>query len=120
MIAVCRVLSLDIKPDSIRASTLPVSRRPMIFEPRPETKAAAPPVRDTPDMTFTPVVRVTLVPFGSDPMTVGSWIVAPLFAPASYALWIASAAACWFAAFALLAWRYIPMLLKARVDGKPH
>jgi uncharacterized protein involved in response to NO len=45
-------------------------------------------------------------------------IVAPLFHPASYTLWIASAAACWFAAFALLAWRYIPMLLKARVDGK--
>lgn len=47
-------------------------------------------------------------------------IAAPLFHPASYTLWIASAAACWFAAFALLAWRYIPMLLKARVDGKPH
>jgi uncharacterized protein involved in response to NO len=47
-------------------------------------------------------------------------IAAPLFATASYTLWIASAAACWFAAFALLAWRYISMLLKARVDGKPH
>ena len=47
-------------------------------------------------------------------------IVAPLFHPTSYTLWIASAAACWFAGFALLAWRYIPMLLRPRVDGKPH
>lgn len=47
-------------------------------------------------------------------------IAAPLFDPASYTLWISSAAACWSAAFSLLAWRYIPMLLKARVDGKPH
>ncbi|MDP2144550.1 MAG: NnrS family protein [Gallionella sp.] len=47
-------------------------------------------------------------------------IVAPLFDPAHYALWISAAAACWLAGFALLAWRYIPMLLKARVDGKPH
>jgi len=47
-------------------------------------------------------------------------IVAPLFHPASYTLWIASAAACWFAAFALLAIRYIPLLLRPRADGKPH
>lgn len=47
-------------------------------------------------------------------------IAAPLLAPAHYATWIASAAVCWFAAFALLAWRYIPMLLRPRVDGKPH
>jgi uncharacterized protein involved in response to NO len=47
-------------------------------------------------------------------------IAAPLLAPAHYATWIASAAACWFAAFALLAWRYIPMLLRPRVDGKPR
>lgn len=47
-------------------------------------------------------------------------IVAPLFAPTHYALWIAAAAACWFAAFALLATRYIPMLMRPRVDGKPH
>ncbi|HCI14851.1 MAG: NnrS [Gallionellales bacterium GWA2_60_142] len=47
-------------------------------------------------------------------------IVAPLFHPASYMLWIASAAVCWFAAFALLATRYIPLLLRPRVDGKPH
>ncbi|MCK9199748.1 MAG: NnrS family protein [Gallionella sp.] len=47
-------------------------------------------------------------------------IAAPLFDPAHYTLWVASAAACWFAAFALLAWRYIPMLARSRVDGKPH
>jgi uncharacterized protein involved in response to NO len=47
-------------------------------------------------------------------------IVAPLFDPAHYAWWIASAATCWFAAFGLLAWRYIPMLLRLRIDGKEH
>lgn len=47
-------------------------------------------------------------------------IVAPLFHPASYTLWISLAAACWFASFALLAWRYVPMLLSARIDGKEH
>ncbi len=47
-------------------------------------------------------------------------IAAPLLAPAHYAWWIATAAACWFAAFGMLAWRYIPMLLRPRVDGKPH
>ncbi|MFZ3017088.1 MAG: NnrS family protein [Gallionella sp.] len=47
-------------------------------------------------------------------------IAAPLFDPAHYTLWVVSAAACWFAAFALLAWRYIPMLARSRVDGKPH
>lgn len=47
-------------------------------------------------------------------------IIAPLFHPASYTLWIALAAACWFAAFGLLAWRYFPMLLSVRIDGKEH
>jgi len=47
-------------------------------------------------------------------------IVAPVFDPAHYTLWISAAAACWFAAFSQLAWRYIPMLLRSRVDGKPH
>lgn len=47
-------------------------------------------------------------------------IAAPQLFPEHYALWIASAAACWFAAFALLALRYIPMLLSPRIDGKEH
>ncbi len=49
-----------------------------------------------------------------------SRVVAPQFLPAAYPHWIALAAACWFACFALLAWRYIPFLLRPRVDGKEH
>ena len=47
-------------------------------------------------------------------------IVAPLLYPAGYTLWIDFAAACWFASFTLLAWRYIPFLMQPRVDGKEH
>lgn len=49
-----------------------------------------------------------------------SRVVAPQFLPAAYLHWIALAAACWFAGFAILAWRYIPFLLRPRVDGKEH
>lgn len=44
----------------------------------------------------------------------------PQLAPARYGLWIDLAAACWFACFALLAWRYVPLLLQPRIDGKEH
>lgn len=47
-------------------------------------------------------------------------IVAPLVYPAGYAAWIALAAACWFACFALLGRRYAPMLMQPRVDGREH
>jgi uncharacterized protein involved in response to NO len=47
-------------------------------------------------------------------------ILAPLLFPAGYIAWIGLAAACWFACFTLLAWRYIPYLLRPRVDGKEH
>ncbi len=47
-------------------------------------------------------------------------IVAPQLYPAGYTLWIVLAASCWFACFALLAWRYIPILMQPRVDGKEH
>ena len=47
-------------------------------------------------------------------------IVMPQLAPGLYMRWIDLAAFCWFAGFALLAWRYIPYLLAARVDGKEH
>jgi len=47
-------------------------------------------------------------------------IIAPQIYPANYTLWISLAASCWFACFALLGWRYIPMLMRARVDGKVH
>lgn len=47
-------------------------------------------------------------------------IVLPQFAPETYLRWIHLAAGSWFVAFSILAWRYIPFLLKARVDGKEH
>lgn len=47
-------------------------------------------------------------------------ILAPQALPAGYLAWIALAAACWFAAFAILAWRYLPFLVSPRVDGKEH
>lgn len=40
--------------------------------------------------------------------------------PAGYRRWIDLSAACWVAAFALLAWRYIPFLIAPRIDGKEH
>ncbi|HEU0219667.1 MAG TPA: NnrS family protein [Gallionella sp.] len=47
-------------------------------------------------------------------------IVAPQIYPAAYTHWIYLAASCWFACFALLAWRYIPILMQPRIDGKEH
>ena len=47
-------------------------------------------------------------------------IVMPQLAPGLYMRWIDLSAFCWFAGFVLLAWRYIPYLLAARVDGKEH
>ncbi|MCK0510977.1 NnrS family protein [Aromatoleum buckelii] len=40
--------------------------------------------------------------------------------PARYVLWIDLSALCWAACFGLLAWRYTPFLLQARIDGKEH
>ena len=47
-------------------------------------------------------------------------IVAPQLLPGRYVLWLWLAAACWFAGFTLLAWRYVPYVLQPRVDGKEH
>lgn len=47
-------------------------------------------------------------------------IVATQVVPAATVYWLALAAASWFAAFTLLAWRYIPFLVQSRVDGKEH
>ncbi len=47
-------------------------------------------------------------------------IVAPQLNPGAYDVWINLAAACWCAAFSILGWRYIPFLLRPRVDGKAH
>ena len=47
-------------------------------------------------------------------------LAGPQLAPAAYLRWLELAAACWFAAFGLLAWRFIPQLAQARVDGREH
>ena len=47
-------------------------------------------------------------------------VVVPQIAPAYYAIWITLAACGWLAGFSILAWRLIPLLLRARVDGKEH
>ena len=47
-------------------------------------------------------------------------IVAPQIVPTAYLYWIALAAACWFLSFTLLAWRYVPLLMQVRIDGKEH
>lgn len=47
-------------------------------------------------------------------------VIGPQLYPVAYMCWIGLAAACWSACFALLGWRYIPMLLQPRVDGKEH
>ena len=47
-------------------------------------------------------------------------IVAPQVYSFGYTLWIYLAAMCWFACFAMLAWRYIPLLMQPRIDSKEH
>lgn len=47
-------------------------------------------------------------------------IIGPQLIPASYTLWILAAALCWGVSFSLIAWRYVPYLLKPRIDGKEH
>lgn len=47
-------------------------------------------------------------------------VLAPQLYPAGYGDWIALTAACWFSCFAMLSWRYLPILLRARIDGKEH
>lgn len=47
-------------------------------------------------------------------------IVIPQFAPDFYLASIHAAATCWLLAFGLLGWRYIPILLKPRIDGREH
>lgn len=47
-------------------------------------------------------------------------IVVPQLFPALYVRWMDLSAFFWFAGFGLLAWRYIPFLVAARIDGKEH
>ena len=47
-------------------------------------------------------------------------LVGPQFLPDAYLRWLDLAATCWFVAFGLLAWRFIPQLAQARIDGREH
>lgn len=47
-------------------------------------------------------------------------LLVPQFDADRYAIWIDLSAACWFVAFAVLGWRYIPFLTQPRIDGKEH
>jgi uncharacterized protein involved in response to NO len=47
-------------------------------------------------------------------------VIAPQIHPAAYLQLIHLAAGCWFAGFSILAVRYIPYLMQARVDGREH
>lgn len=47
-------------------------------------------------------------------------IVVPQLVPGAYLACIHAAAACWLIAFGILAVRYIPILMQARIDGREH
>ena len=47
-------------------------------------------------------------------------VVAPQLHPQAYATWLVLAACGWLIGFGILAWRLIPFLLQARIDGKEH
>lgn len=47
-------------------------------------------------------------------------VAAPQFYPAAYGHWIHLAALCWAVAFAVLAWRFVPLLFRPRIDGREH
>ena len=46
-------------------------------------------------------------------------VLAVWLLPQFHAMWILAAQLLWIVAFALFVWKYAPMLLKARVDGRP-
>lgn len=46
-------------------------------------------------------------------------VFGPAFWPERYALWVDISAGLWVLAFGLFAYRYVPLLLRPRVDGKP-
>lgn len=47
-------------------------------------------------------------------------VIAPQWFPDRYPMWIHLAASCWLLTFGILGWRYIPILLQPRIDGKEH
>jgi len=47
-------------------------------------------------------------------------LIGPQLAPGTYLRWLDMAASCWFVAFMLLGWRFIPYYYRPRIDGKDH
>ncbi|MDI6747367.1 MAG: NnrS family protein [Rhodocyclaceae bacterium] len=47
-------------------------------------------------------------------------VIAPQLYPAGYTMWLHLASTCWFVAFGVLLWRYLPFLLAPRADGRAH
>lgn len=47
-------------------------------------------------------------------------VVVPQFVPAAYLGLIHASATCWLLCFGTLAWRYIPILMRPRIDGREH
>jgi uncharacterized protein involved in response to NO len=45
---------------------------------------------------------------------------APFFAPLLYTTWLYTSATCWFFAFTTIGYKYIPILLAPRLDGRSH
>jgi len=47
-------------------------------------------------------------------------VVLPQLRPEAYLAWLHASAGLWAVAFGLLAWRYIPYLIRPRLDGRAH
>jgi uncharacterized protein involved in response to NO len=47
-------------------------------------------------------------------------VAVPQFVPGAYIGLIHASASCWLLAFGMLAWRYFPILMQARIDGREH
>ncbi|MFV0372215.1 MAG: NnrS family protein [Azonexus sp.] len=47
-------------------------------------------------------------------------VLIPQLAPEKYLATIHAAATCWLVGFGLLGWRYIPYLMRSRIDGREH
>ncbi|KAB2926818.1 MAG: NnrS family protein [Dechloromonas sp.] len=47
-------------------------------------------------------------------------VILPQIVPAAYLVWIDLSAALWASAFAIVGWRYIPILMRPRLDGREH
>lgn len=49
-----------------------------------------------------------------------SRVVLPFFLPEKYTMALYVAAGCWFLAFLIIGYRYMPFLMKPRIDGRVH